>query len=893
MDYDVLVIGSGISGMESAIKLGDMGYRVLMVEKEASIGGKMILLSKVFPTLDCASCISTPKMAAAIHHPKVTTMTYSEVETIRRVDGRFQAEIVKHPRFVDEAACTGCQQCETACTVSVPDQFNSDMVARHAAYIPFPQAVPKKAVLERAGTSPCTATCPAGVKAHGYVSLVRSGEYEKAFELVLQSTPLVGTLGRACFAPCESECSRGSLEGAVPIRRIKRFIADRHYQSKHSPGVILKAPKGQRIAIVGSGPAGITAAWHLARKGYPVTIFEAEAIAGGAPALTIPSYRLPSAVVAQDIDNLRQIGVDIRTGVRIDNVQTLSEQGFAAVLMAIGTTASVRLRVPGEDLEHVQSALAFLQAVKTGKRPSLLQMDVVVVGGGNVAIDSARSALRLGANSVRLVSLETRLDMPAFSWEIDEAVREGVELSNGWGIQSISEDGVELVRCTATLDAEGRFNPQYDPAVTQHVGGDRVIVAAGMKPDSESWQSEVMVKPNGRIMVDADTLKTSIPYVFATGDAVTGPSTIAEAAGAGVKAAAQIDEWLRKAPSRLSGEAKPPKVQRDAVLARQTHYAERLPVKADKALVFKPRDFAEIEPGLTEQEARYSSGRCLDCGVCSECQECIAACPADAIHLDRTDEHLATMVDSVILATGFKLFPADLKPQYGYGRYKNVITGMQMDRLLAPTRPYHTVLRPGDGKVPENIAYIMCTGSRDKTVGNPLCSKICCMYSNKQNQLIMGALPLADVSVYDIDMRTTGKGYEEFYLQTAEMGTNFVKGRVAEIVEKDDGNLIVRYEDIEHEGQIQESEHDLVVLAVGVQPNHDVERFFGPNLLGLDDYDYVNETDETMSPGKTNIPGVYVAGTAAGAKDIPESILHAGAAVAQAVAYIEGRRLHI
>ena len=304
-DYDVLVVGAGIGGMESALKLGDMGYRVLLVEKEASVGGKMILLSKVFPTLDCASCISTPKMAASIHHPNVTTLTYSEVEGIEPLgEGRFGARIKQKARFVDEAACTGCQKCETACTVSVPDQFNADMVARHAAYIAFPQAVPKKAVIERAGSSPCSFTCPAGIQAHGYVSLIRSGEYEKAFQLVLDATPLVGTLGRACYAPCELECTRGSLEGPLPIRRLKRFIADIHYETFDGPGVPIPEPNGHKVAIVGSGPAGLTAAWQLARKGYSVKIHEAAPKAGGFLRLAIPAYRLPSEVVEQDIANV-------------------------------------------------------------------------------------------------------------------------------------------------------------------------------------------------------------------------------------------------------------------------------------------------------------------------------------------------------------------------------------------------------------------------------------------------------------------------------------------------------------------------------------------------------------------------------------------------------------
>ena len=221
---------------------------------------------------------------------------------------------------------------------------------------------------------------------------------------------------------------------------------------------------------------------------------------------------------------------------------------------------------------------------------------------------------------------------------------------------------------------------------------------------------------------------------------------------------------------------------------------------------------------MTEEEARYVTSRCLDCGVCSECRQCVAICPPSCIDLDMKGSEVEAEVGAVILATGFSLFPADAKPQYGYGRYKNVITGMQMDRLLAPTRPYNAVVRPGDGRVPDNIAYVLCTGSRDETVDNPLCSKICCMYSIKQNQLIMGALPIADVTVYYMDVRAVGKGYDEFYEQSKAMGANFVRGRISEITEKDDGNLVLHYEDIEGGGGLAEAEHDLVVLAVGVQP---------------------------------------------------------------------------
>jgi heterodisulfide reductase subunit A len=895
--YDVLVIGSGIGGMESAVKLGDMGYRVLVVEKEPSIGGKMILLSKVFPTLDCASCISTPKMAATAHHPNVTVLTQSVVESVRGdAEKGFQVTVHRSARFVDEQLCTGCRLCETACTVAVPDQFNGEMVSRRAAYIPFPQAIPQKALIERPGTSPCSFTCPAGIKAHGYVSLVRSGKYEEAFSLVAETTPLVGTLGRACYAPCEAECTRGLLEGPVAIRRLKRFIADTHYAVADPPGPERPAFNGKRVAVVGSGPTGLTAAWQLARLGYGVRVLEAAPAAGGAPRLSIPAYRLPAEVVERDVANVTDLGVEIVTGKRVDDLEELRRQGFDAVLVATGTPQPARLRVPGEEeLGGVRAALDFLRDIRLDHAPDLTGKVVVVIGGGNVAIDAARSARRLGATAVHMVCLERSGEMPAYAWEVAEALDEGVQLHDGWGIAGFrGETAVEAVllkRCTSVLDETGRFMPRYDEATRDELGCDMAVVAVGMGADTATFP---LLSPAGARALQADptTLQTALPWVFAAGDAVTGPKTIAVAVGHGRRAAHMIDRFVRVLP--LTGFDEPlPVVDRAEVLARQSSHSRREPLDGTLPLVASPTDFAELEPALSESEARQATGRCLDCGICSECHQCLSACPADAIDLAMRPQNVEVEVHAVVVSTGYRLFPADLKPQYGYGRFKNVITGTQMERLLAPTRPYNTVLRPGDGRVPERIAYVMCTGSRDQTVGNPLCSKFCCMYSLKQNQLIMGALPLADVTVHYIDIRAAGKGYDEFFEQARGMGTTFVKGRVAGISEKDDGNLILRYEDIDGGGVIAEAEYDLVVLAVGVQPNPEAADPFALGALTLDEYGYVAEVDEDINPGATSIPGVFVAGAASGARDIPESILHSGAAVAQAAAQLERTRVPV
>jgi heterodisulfide reductase subunit A len=900
MDYDVLVVGSGIGGMESALKLGDMGYRVLVVEKAPSVGGRMVLLSKVFPTLDCASCIATPKMAATAHHPNVTVLTDSEVSGVSR-DGEdvFHIQVHRKSRFVDLAACTGCRQCEQACTVAVPDEWNGEMVSRRAAYIAFPQAIPQKALIERPGTSPCIDACPAGIKAHGYVSLIRSGLYEEAFQLVLEATPLVGTLGRACYAPCESACTRGELEGAVAIRRLKRFVAERHYARLHGPDVKIPERNGKRVAIVGSGPAGLTAAWQLARRGYGVRVFEAAPVAGGFLRLAIPTYRLPPEVVDQDITNVTAIGVQVSTGMPIRDLEELRADGYDAVLVATGTPHSKPLGVPGDHLDGVFAGVSFLHSVKLGQSPGLREKRVVVVGGGNVAIDAARTAIRLGAHEILVAYRRGRDEMPAHDVEVDDALREGVRFMFQVAPVEVRGDdrgGVAGLRCQrmtlGELDDSGRRRPEPVPASDFDVPCEFVIAAVGIGPAAEAFAGTLGAMPDGRARVDPNTLQGSVPWLFAAGDAVTGASDIARAAGHGRRAAFMIDRWLQglefgrfpDLDDRLAA------VDKADVLARQKSHSRRESVLQPAGLVAGPRDFAELESPITEEEARAAAGRCLDCGVCSECHQCIAACPANAIDLNMREEHLALDVGAVVVATGYGLFPADLKPQYGYGRLPNVITGVQMERLLAPTRPYTSVLRPSDGKIPVRIAYVMCTGSRDESVGNPLCSKFCCMYSLKQNQLIMGVLRFAEVTVHYVDIRAVGKGYDEFFEQAKAMGANFVKGRVASIRETAESNLILRYEDIDHGGVISESEYDLVVLAVGVQANPDVEHIFGGEKLALDDWAYVDEVDEDFSPAATSIPGVFVAGAISGPRDIPESILHAGAAAVQVAGHLDRRK---
>ena len=301
----------------------------------------------------------------------------------------------------------------------------------------------------------------------------------------------------------------------------------------------------------------------------------------------------------------------------------------------------------------------------------------------------------------------------------------------------------------------------------------------------------------------------------------------------------------------------------------------------------------EYQEGLIGRKAAFipfsianPKAAAIDIENCTLCGACEKVCPTHCIDFTMQPEQFELHARTVVMATGFNLFDPLEIPRYGYGQHKNVITSMQMEREIAPTRPFNTILRPGDGKVPDKIAYVLCAGSRDASVGNPICSQICCMYSIKQAQLLMGALPMADVTIYYINIRSFGKGFEEFYQQAKGMGVSFVKGKIGTIKEKENGNLILRYEDIS-EGVVKEAEHDMVVLSVGVKSNPDAGKIFPQGALKLDPHRFVAQTDLMGSPAKTSIDGVFVAGTASAPMDIPDSILSAGSASSEAISYIK------
>jgi indolepyruvate ferredoxin oxidoreductase alpha subunit len=497
-----------------------------------------------------------------------------------------------------------------------------------APYIVDQEKCIKRVLAGKENLMPCAASCPAGNDIPAILNLVKQGKLSEALELIRQTNPLPAVLGRVCYHACEANCNRGQLDEAIAIQKIERLLGDYGLSSPNTEKPALK--RKEKVAVIGSGPAGLSCAYHLARMGYPVTVFEALPSAGGMPAIGIPEYRLPKDILQNEIKAIEDLGVEIRLNTRVASVNKLLEQGYSAVFVGVGAHRDMRLGVLGEDKDGVISALSFLRQVNLGRRVSTGNK-VVVVGGGNVAIDSARVAVRLGARDVSIIYRRSRGEMPASDDEIKAAEEEGVSIIYLAAPKEILGDGkVTGLVCTrmrlGAPDASGRARPIPIKGSEFTIVAQTVIAAIGQEPDLSFVGKALPISPQKTLLVDPNTMATTRLGIFGGGDVVTGPAMVADAVGAGRKAAISIDRYLKGKPIKVK-EKKTPVLSYEELDATNIPLARR--AEASKLPAAKRvKGFAEIESGLLSDVAVAESQRCLACGAFGEKCVTLLHCPA-------------------------------------------------------------------------------------------------------------------------------------------------------------------------------------------------------------------------------------------------------------------------
>jgi NADPH-dependent glutamate synthase beta subunit-like oxidoreductase len=506
--------------------------------------------------------------------------------------------------------CTACGRCEDAC----PNGIGILYIVRALRHASPDQWIPEGA--------PCVLACPVQIDIPGYVKLVAEGKIDEAYSLIREKVPFPGILGRVCTRPCEEACRRGDVfDQPIAICALKRYAAD---TAGNLPEEISNVEKdtGRKVAVIGAGPAGLTAAFYLRKKGHEVAVFEERPEPGGMMRFGIPDYRLPQEVVEREIAQVLDLGIGLYTGKKMGrdfDLDQLKAQGYEAVFLAVGAQLSRRIELEGAELDDVMWGVDFLYAVNEGEAIALKDR-VLVVGGGNVAIDVALTALRLGAKEVTLACLEAREEMPANRWEIEEALEEGVMLMPSWGPKRIKGEngrvsGVELIQCTCVFDEEGNFCPAFGTE-TATVDADQVILAIGQAPDlSCIGNREALRVEQGSLEVDHETQGTEIPWVFAGGDMVRVPGTIVDAIAAGRRAASAIDRYL--AGDGLIDETLVENSSAESYTGKREEGFADLKRATMRTMPVSERHsgFSEVELGFDEEQAVQEAKRCLQCDL--------------------------------------------------------------------------------------------------------------------------------------------------------------------------------------------------------------------------------------------------------------------------------------
>jgi heterodisulfide reductase subunit A-like polyferredoxin len=908
----VLVCGGGVAGIQASLDLSAAGFRVYLAEENPTIGGTMARLDKTFPTGDCATCIISPKLVECMRDQNIDVLTMTDVVGLEGEPGNFKATLRRRPRYVDLNKCKACGDCSAVCPVEMTSRYEAGMANCKAIDRPFAQASPNAFFITKHERAACSSGCPIDTGVQAYVALIAAGKFQEAAENIRRDNPLPSICGRVCFHPCQTQCNRGQVDEAINIRALKRFALDQFPDAappRPAPAT------GSRVAIIGSGPAGLAAAHGLALTGHAVEVFESLPVLGGMLAVGIPDYRLPPEVLRHDLAAIESLGVQFHVntevgkksalGVRKPEQETArssfsvhpSSAPFDAVFVATGAHESRKLGISGEDCQGVIHGVDFLRQVALGQAPAMGK-HAVVVGGGNTAIDAARTAVRLGA-AVTLVYRRSRDEMPAEAAEVDAALAEGIAMRYlAAPVRVVTESGrVRAIECIrmelGPPDSSGRRRPVPVAGSEFQIVADMLIPAVSQASDRKLAELlGLRLSDAGTIAADELTMATSVAGIFSGGDVVIGPSSVIDAVAHGKRAAVAIDNYLA---GRALERGLKPRTERPnplsaadlAELRRKTPRTEQV-APGEVAPGQRVTGFGEVEQCYTAEQARQEARRCLNCAGCCECLQCVKACQPGAILHDEQEQTLELEVGAVLLTPGFEAFDARRRGEFGFGQSQNVLSNLQFERMLSASGPTQGhIRRPSDGQAPKRLAFIQCVGSRDTGCENDYCSSVCCMAATKEAILAKEHEPGLEVTVFYLDLRAFGKDFDRYCERAKREGVRYLRSFISRTYEMP-GSQNLRMVYFSPELKQVEEEFDMVVLSLGLEPSSSLRG--RAQRLGVELNRWGFALTDELRPLDTSRPGVFVGGAFQEPKDIPDTVMQASAAAARAMSLLERAR---
>jgi NADPH-dependent glutamate synthase beta subunit-like oxidoreductase/NAD-dependent dihydropyrimidine dehydrogenase PreA subunit len=646
----VLVAGSGYGALKAAEDLVQSGIPVVWVTRAPHFLEIPQGIESFVEWPEDLNFQFRPLYLRVTRNPLVLPLPRARISSLKRLSRGYRVVVTQDPIYIDYDLCTGCGRCMEECPLK---QTEHPPLTRSPAYCPS-----RALELDKRKISPCRANCPLGVNVQAYMALTAASRFDEALAVIREDNPLPGVCGRVCHHPCETSCRRNEMDQAVAIRDIKRFLSDREVL-EHRPRFNRRGRprRPHKIAVIGSGPAGLTAAHFLNREGFTVTVFEALPEAGGMLRAGINAFRLPREVLDAEIAAIVEAGVEIRTHTTISSVEELFDQGFNAVLLATGTHKDLRLNIPGEDLENIIHCVKFLSGINlygTGR----VGPRTVVIGAGNSAMDAARTALRLGAEEVTVLAIEKEDEMPAHPREVREAAEEGVQFRLEAAPTAFEGESGRVRRIIyrnarwSEPDSEGNRRIEYLDDQTFSLEADTVIVSIGQQPHlSDTGLASGIKTGRGRRVIVDDRYSTSRPGVFAAGDVVTGPSTVITSMAEGRRVAGRIIEYLTGEKSPFMDLSAETRGVGDYIEISENIPRQWRPEMAQRQPKVRRRDFKEVDFGFTLEQAVSEARRCLQCSSCCECRACENACrDIGAIDHFKSQKKLTFISSAVIVA---------------------------------------------------------------------------------------------------------------------------------------------------------------------------------------------------------------------------------------------------